>query len=840
MNIAAILIPHNSLTCQLPLTNNSLTKSITKSSLLPSQGFDRCHSSLYNVPMKEWTLSQSDPLHLNLAADARLGAPDYLNDHIWEVKLNGGTPPGVGVQTTFGLRARLMRLFPRFQRKDAWISDPEQFYKPPVVTRFYPNFLALKYAPYSGVDVIAEYWVPSSQVLAGRLTFANPSVLRESFIFEWIELLNHLGDGQGVAVTETGIIRILEGKTSELWPVCIMTGGPRAGSGPYAGLAFDIDLKPGDSRQFTWALAALDSPQASLELARLTTARPWDAEIARIELVEESQSISILTGNPDWDAALALSVRAANGLFFPASTYLPYQSFVLTRQPENGYSVRPDGKGYNHLWNGQTVLDACYLYSVVGPGQADRLAGVVENFIASQTKTGAIDWKPGLAGQRARRLAQPMLANLAWKIHVERDDRDWIQKIYPILMDFLRCWFLPSSDRDQDGFPEWAHPFQLGLDEIPLFHPWAEEAQGVDPEAVESPSLAAMLYAECDALIKMAELLGHDDDAAWLLDRRETLRTELARNWSENRKSYSYRDAVIQDSPAGQSLLEITSSGTYPVRESFSSPRRLLLRFHPLDEMTRQIQLSLYGETPDGPESEEIHPRDIHWLHGAGRYTTTHHFTRLIEVTARDFQPGDRCEIGTIDFTSEDISLLLPLWAGIPDEEQAKAIVEGPVLSRYLQAHGLTVCPADRCPPGSTFCGVHLPWNQFIIEGMLKYGYRSEAAQITTILMNTVSASLKTTQSFWSAYHGETGHGLGERNTLNGLAPVGLFLRVLGLQKISPNQIIVDGLNPFSRPVTVQYRGTKLEFYSDRTQVTFAGGQSAVIQDSGLHDITLP
>jgi len=193
-----------------------------------------------------------------------------------------------------------------------------------------------------------------------------------------------------------------------------------------------------------------------------------------------------------------------------------------------------------------------------------------------------------------------------------------------------------------------------------------------------------MLYAECTALLNMADLLGQDDGIAWLHARRDLLRIELEHTWSEERSSYSYRDAAVQDSPAGQRLLEINAGGTYPVQESFSSPRRLLLRFHPLDEMTRQIHLSLYGLTPEGPGTEEIGPRDIHWLHGAGRYTTTHHFTRLIEVAARDFLPGDRCEITTIDFTSEDISLLLPLWAGVPDSDKAKAIIEGP-LSRYLQ-----------------------------------------------------------------------------------------------------------------------------------------------------------
>lgn len=258
--------------------------------------------------MKDWSLTHTDPLCLTLAADARLSAPDYLNDHIWEIKLGEGAPPAVAVQTTYGLRARLMRLFPRFQRLEEWISDPAQFYAPPTVIRFHPNYVLLKFAPFSGVDVHAEYWVPESRVLAGRLTFSNPSVLRENFQFEWCGMLSHLGDGQGMAATEIGISQVLEGQTGSLFPVCIMTGGPKGGAGPYAGLAYAIDLQPGDSRQLTWALASLENVQASFDLARQTTARSWEAEVAHIELLSESQELEITSGNTDWDAVLTLSL----------------------------------------------------------------------------------------------------------------------------------------------------------------------------------------------------------------------------------------------------------------------------------------------------------------------------------------------------------------------------------------------------------------------------------------------------------------------------------------------------------------------------------------------------
>ena len=67
--------------------------------------------------MQNCNLTSGDPLQLTIAADARLIPPDYLNDHIWEMDLSGGDPSALGLRTTYGLRARLMRIFPRFIEK---------------------------------------------------------------------------------------------------------------------------------------------------------------------------------------------------------------------------------------------------------------------------------------------------------------------------------------------------------------------------------------------------------------------------------------------------------------------------------------------------------------------------------------------------------------------------------------------------------------------------------------------------------------------------------------------------------------------------------------------------
>jgi hypothetical protein len=95
--------------------------------------------------MRDWSLAPGDPLCLTIAADSRLAIPDYLNDHIWELVLGGGDPPALPLQTTYGLRARSARIFPRFSENGKSISDPASFALPPTIRRFYPNFIIVEY-----------------------------------------------------------------------------------------------------------------------------------------------------------------------------------------------------------------------------------------------------------------------------------------------------------------------------------------------------------------------------------------------------------------------------------------------------------------------------------------------------------------------------------------------------------------------------------------------------------------------------------------------------------------------------------------------------------------------
>ena len=783
--------------------------------------------------MRSWNLGSGDPLCLTLAADSRCCQPDYTNDQIWEISFGGGDPPSLALQTTFGLRARWMRLFPRFIRKNEVISDPAKFHSHPVVQSIHSNYLSIKFSPFSDIEVIAEYWVPASQVVTGRILLSNHSKLTASFRFEWVGLLSSLGSGQGICTESVGATNVLAGKTSDLSPVCYLTGNPQPAIGPYPGLAIDLEILPVNSKQFTWALASLPEVDASYELARTTTTRPWDAELARLEILDDSQLLEIYTGDPDWDAALALSQKTAYSLFFPASKHLPCASFTLSRQPDQGFSPRLDGSDYPYIWNGQTALDAYYLINQILPGGVDLAEGILRNFLSVQDESGFIDWKPGLAGQRGRCLAQPLLATMAWQINQYRTDPTWLVEICPALTKFLECWFKPEHDRDGDGFPEWDNPQQTGLEESPIYDRWNKQSEGVDTTFLESPALASFLYRECQSLIKISKQIHQEEAVPWLQEKVGILQKKVEDCWNANSKLYHYQDFQVHHSPGGRSLITVNGSGTYSIKKDLKFSRRLLIQLSVKDETTRPIMVTIQGHNDHHEQVEEIPLRRFYLINGIGRSTTYNLFDSVEKIIVQGLVKGDHGRISAVDFTVEDISLLLPLWAGIPNSQHIAKLVDQTVTKRFLQKYGMSISPPDEWKNGSApLSTLTLPWNLLVAEGLLLNNKGKLAADLFSRWMQAIVPTLKRSRAFYERYHSESGKPSGERNHLRGLPPIGLFLRLSGVQKITNNEIILYGNNQFPWPVTIKYQGLSVTCHFDDTVITFASGQTITVANT--------
>ncbi len=501
--------------------------------------------------MRSWTLGLDDPLVFTLSSDFRLCASDFVNDHTWELETGTGDPSALALRTTYGLRACSMRIFPTFKSGNSSISNPADFARPLRLLRFFPNFLMLDFSPIEGVAVTAEYWIPDPHACAGRLTITNSGETAISLGLDLCGQLVPLDEGKTLTVQSMQSVNVLAGRTSNLAPVIFLTGGPQAGAGAHPSLALTLDLKPGASRSLTWSQAALADPKNSFTLARSMAARPWEAERTRIELVNAAQTVEIHTGDPDWDAALALSQSAAFRLLFGPSGRLAFPSFVLSRQPDHGHSSRGDGSDHPSAWKGVTALDALYFANLL-PGAPEYSAGMVLNFLSTQAADGAVNWKAGPAESAGRWLAAPLLASLAWRCYQSSGDVDFLQQVLPGLKTFVDCWFSPKHDSDGDGFPEWEHILQTGLEDNPAFSLWQPAGQGADISTAESPGLAGMLCHEILSLACICDALGLTEEKSRWLARAAGLRRLNETCWNSRSNFYRHREQGWSPKPPGE------------------------------------------------------------------------------------------------------------------------------------------------------------------------------------------------------------------------------------------------------------------------------------------------
>ena len=261
-----------------------------------------------------------------------------------------------------------------------------------------------------------------------------------------------------------------------------------------------------------------------------------------------------------------------------------------------------------------------------------------------------------------------------------------------------------------------------------------------------------------------------------------------------------------------------------------------------MGEATRRPEISLHGQEGATPRSECLERMDFQWGPGLAVATSRQVYTRLEQVEISGLEPRDQVSVQVMDFSGEDISLFLPLWAGIPALPRLQALTSRTLFAaeRFWKPFGIPTCPsgtsktrptaADRSMD-STCQAVHLPWNALIGQGLLAYGLQADAARLTARLMSAVIQNLKKQHAFFRAYHAETGVGIGERNPLQGLAPLGLFLETLGVTIQSPTRLTLAGKNPFPWPVTVKYRGLTVTRQAEQTVVVFPDGQTLTLDD---------
>ncbi|NPV84700.1 MAG: hypothetical protein HPY45_01650 [Anaerolineae bacterium] len=786
--------------------------------------------------MRTWSLRKGDPISLTLAADARLCKPDYVDDHIWEIHLGSSNPPALTAETTFGLRANSMRLFPRFVTSDGDYTDPETFTQPPILTSFLPNYLSFSLAPCEEMRVTTEYWVAEPKVIAGRLCITNESSITRTLHIALAALLQPMSEGEPMSPAVMANQQILLGKAGNLAPVLYLSGNPSAEQSPYPALAHTIELLPGNRRQFIWALAALKQPELSFDLAKQTIARSWDGEITRLELFNTSQMLEIYTGNPDWDATLALSQKVANHLLMQTDLDSTFPPFVISRQPDHGYSLRGDGSDYPSQWSNPTTLDLYYLTSLLLPGNASAAQNLLRNMPA---KFAALNETTHTrSGKKASPKLNPLplCASIACQIDRHLSDSNWLTEIYPQVLKGLKVWFTAAQDKDGDLFPEWSHVQQTGAPDCPVYNQWHPEGQGVDIKTLEAPALAGFLYKECQSLMQIAQKIHREDDIPWLLDTANAIRQELNSSWDASRGIFHYRDYQSHLSLAGEKLLDFQGCGKFPCNYQSDYPQRLLIRLFHSDPPPSTITITIQGQNKQDTVHEKLTTRVAVWSNQRACLTSQNLYTRVNLIKVETEKENITGNLQTVDYLSEDISLLIPLWSGACSPEQANIMIAN--FSQHLKPFGIPLSTMQQLSADDPNA-VRMLWNHLVGEGLLSFGARAQAAELVTRLLNAASQALKYQSAFAEYYDAEKGTWFGERNSLHGLAPVGLFLQTLGVDKITKDCVLLSGSNPFPLPITIKFRGVTITRHPKDSVITFPTGQTISLRDPGPHYITI-
>lgn len=787
--------------------------------------------------MRTWDLSPEAPLSLRVAADARLSDPDFADDQIWELTVGEGEPPSVAIRSTYGLRARSMRLYPNFSWRGEPRTDPSSFAEGPSFEVILPNYLRLHMRPFHDLQVVAEYWVADSHSLLGRFTLLNEGESDGNHHLRLHADLYPEEGGSRMSPQHLSGVSLLSGKTQDLRPVVFLSGGAIAETSAKPALAVRRVLPVGEPQRMFWAHVGQDDPEAGFTRAREFAAVNWEAEVARLERTNDSW-IEVETGDPQRDAVFAASQQTALRCLMSSSHLLPQPSFVLSRTPDHGYSARGDGRDYEDTWAGQDVWAAYHLARVLSLVAPEQVKGWLRNYLYVQEASGEIDSKPGLAGQRAGTLCPPLLATLAQEASRSPEDDEFAREVFEPLLEFVQSWFNPRHDRDGDGAPEWDHPLHSGYPESPTFVSWGDWDYGLDIRFSESPDLLAYLLRECEALIEIGQLIGRSDAVAELETRATGLRQALARSWDEEEGTYRHLDRDLHIASKGQKLGGGKGECTVEVEAAYEPMIRLVVRVKGPEAEASKMRVTVHGRGPKGQFStERIDREEFQWFWKYGTATTEHTFARLNRVEVKGLSDSFQTEVFTADHSRRDLTLLLPLWPGTSDRARAGELIEGALLqpSLHWRQQGLSACAADDpayAPDDRPFaCGVDMVWNDMLGQALLAYDRRKEAADLVLRLLSSASASLTSEGRFREIYDPDRTTGYGARDSAHGLMPIQLFLEVLGVRLMTPWRLELVDSNPYPWPVRVGWRGLTVERPVDGpTSVRFPDGHEVQIE----------
>lgn len=792
--------------------------------------------------LRRWQLESTGSV--KLAADARLSQTDYTDDQVWELVLGKGESPALQLQTRYGGRAGLASLVPMWNHDGRAIYQAQAFQKPPVLMEVAPGYIELEATLTPQLALKAEYWAMDSHSVGGQFTLANSHTAPVEIRLDIVGFVGSNGKEQKprlISIGETNETVLSLGKIGNLQPVVLLEGSTLEADASSASSKIGrvLTIEAGKKAVVRFVHAGRPTINESIALAQKWMQADWSAAFKKIE--DAAAAIpDIETGDDALDRVLAFSYQELVGAFLKPTAALPNGSFVATRDSGHGFS---DGNTADRGWNGQAPTLAYLAALGIASIDPTTAQGVIRNYLAVQQPDGWIDWKPGLGGQKQGVLCLPILARLAWGIFQYTEDTEFLREVFPKLHRFFERWLQTDLDQDADGLPEWRTESQTGYVFTPTFATWQAWGQGTDIRLIEAPDLAAYLLSEARSLKEIAYYLREADAEAQLGTQIERLQTALDTLWNEGQNRYTYRDRDNHLTTAGKSIIhDARGMDELLPAEPLSSPNRLIVRVEGGVNLVPRMTLKLDGLDANGnPISETATGEQFVWATGRGVYTSQQVFSQIDRIQFEGLSRVYRVDINTVDTTRLDLHTLLPLWAGIAQPERKKALLDILVSERFWRPSGVSINAANdpNFDPSNAegSGGVWLYWATLIGEALIEMGETERAAELLERILTAQTAVFLQQGSFSEFYDSDEPKGLGEPQHLSGIAPVYLFMRVMGVRIISSTKVWVGGQFVWEESVTIRQHGVTVKRSSKGTEVEFPSGNTKAVTGDDWQEI---
>jgi hypothetical protein len=799
--------------------------------------------------MKDLQLKAGQPLAMRFAADARLSRIDYTDDQSWEIVFGSGNEPALCFQTRYGGRAGMVRIVPMFIVGSSAVYEANGYTELPTLVAFAPNYARVEARPRPDLRLTADLWLMDSHCVGGRFTLTNDSGAELPARIDLVAqaVRDELPVKMNLLTLENAEEALHLGLLGGLNPVMLIEQSALINSHPDRArpkLTASMTLLASGSESRRWVVCGEKMRQDSLVNGyQWLYDADWEAELARMQRTHDALP-TITTGDADIDATLAWSRHVLLRSFIGATKALLNPSFVSARIPSRGYSPNGTGSDHGWQWNGQDVREAYVALPAAAIFAPDLAKAAFRNWLLTATPDGGIDAKPGAAGQRANQLCPPLLAHIAWRIYENTGDRAFIEEVYPALAKAFERWFGKDRDADGDGYPEWADDAHSGYSPNPSFGRNVRWAQGAELRKAETPDLGAALVHDGLALMEMAALLGKAEAMSAIQARLDALSAAVEGMWSVAAGSYLHRDRDTHQTPAGADLFQGKGDEAFDARPVLDPPNRLLLRVVGGTSRPPNAAITIEGLDHAGnPVNETLAAGDMAWGYGSGTVISTYAYQQVNYVKFSGLSRVFTTEISTLDLTRQNLTHLAPLWAGIPDPARAERLrhtLNDP--TRYGRKYGWSMCPANdpsfKANNVDGSGGVWAFWQTILIEGLLRYGFVSEAAAQFDLLLRARIASLKEAQALFEAYDCDKGGGLGDPDELLGIVPFDLLLEALGVRVLNARQAAVGpfafaGTSILASPITLAAQRVTVAANAVEVTITFASGHTQVVARPG-------